>query len=214
MPDEKLENELNLALEMPEVYREKALNLNVGYTPDTSMWELIVKYSGSLDRIREELQISVVELANQYAVITIPQYLIDRLADYEEIEFIEMPKRLFIEVNEGRRASCINPLQTANYNLFGDGVLVGIIDSGIDYAHPDFRNDDGTTRIAVLWDQTIQGNPPEGYDIGTLYTSEQINEALRLPMPQRMDIVSSTDLSGHGTHVWCLKNISLLYEKG
>ncbi len=201
MPNGKLENELNLALEMPEADRKKALNLNVGYTPETNMWELIAKYSGSLDRIRQELQISVVELANNYAVLTIPEYLIDRLSEYEEIEFIEKPKRLFYEVNEGRRASCINPLQTENFNLFGDGVLVGIIDSGIDYSHPDFINEDGTSRIAVLWDQTIPGNPPEGYSIGTLYTREQINAALKIPMPQRMETVQSTDLSGHGTHV-------------
>ena len=34
-------------------------------------------------------------------------------------------------------------------------MLVAVIDSGIDYAHPDFCNSDGTTRIAVLWDQTL-----------------------------------------------------------
>ena len=201
MPNGKLDNELNLALEIPEAARDKALNLNVGYSPATNMWELIVKYSGSLERIRQELQISVVELMNNYAILTIPEYLIDRLAEYEEIEFIEKPKRLFYEVNEGRRASCINPLQTPNFNLFGDGILVAIIDSGIDYSHPDFINEDGTSRIAVLWDQTIPGNPPEGYSIGTLYTREQINEALQIPMPQRMELVQSTDLSGHGTHV-------------
>jgi subtilisin family serine protease len=201
MPNGKLDNELNLALEIPEAARDKALNLNVGYSPATNMWELIVKYSGSLERIRQELQISVVELMNNYAILTIPEYLIDRLAEYEEIEFIEKPKRLFYEVNEGRRASCINPLQTPNFNLFGDGILVAIIDSGIDYSHPDFINEDGTSRIAVLWDQTIPGNPPEGYSIGTLYTREQINEALQIPMPQRMELVQSADLSGHGTHV-------------
>ena len=201
MPDQKLENELNLALDLSEADRAKTVNLNVGYSPDTDMWELIVKYNGNLERVQEELGISVVELTNEYAILTIPQYLINRLSGYEEIEFVEKPKRLSYEVNEGRTASCINPLQTENYNLFGAGVLVAIIDSGIDYPHPDFRNEDGTTRISALWDQTIPGNPPEGYDIGTLYTSQQINEALLIPMPQRMEIVPSTDLSGHGTHV-------------
>ncbi len=207
MPDGKIENELNMALEVPEDTREKAYGLDVGYEPATNSWELIVKFSGSLERIRQELGISAVELAGQYAILTVPEYLIERLSDYEEIEFIEKPKRLFYEVNEGRTASCINPLQTETYNLFGEGVLVAVIDSGIDYSHPDFRNEDGTTRIAVLWDQTISGDPPVGYDTGTLYTQEQINEALRTPMPERLSIVPSTDLSGHGTHVRCLKNI-------
>ena len=205
MDNAKIENELNLALDVSEADRAKAVNLNVGYEPETNLWELIVKYSGSLARVREELQISAVELMNQYAILTIPEYLIGRLSDYEEIEYIEKPKRLFYEVNEGRTASCINPLQNENFNLFGEGVLVAIIDSGIDYSHPDFRNEDGTTRIEAIWDQTIPGGPPPGYDIGTLYTREQINEALRIPMPERMEIVPSTDLSGHGTHVRCLR---------
>src|SRR5690606_28252765 len=105
------------------------------------------KYSGSLDRIREDLDIAVVELSGGYAIITIAENLIDRLLNYEEIEFIEKPKRLFYEVDEGRAASCINPIQLSPYNLFGRGVLVAILDSGIDYSHPDFRNEDGTTRI-------------------------------------------------------------------
>lgn len=196
-----IDNQLNLALDVPQSVREKTLDLDVGYDMETNLWELIVKYHGNLERIAEELQISIVALANEYAIITIPEYLIDRLAQYEEIEFIEKPKRLFYEVNVGRTASCINPLQTGNYNLFGDDVLIAVIDSGIDYSHMDFRNDDGSTRILALWDQTIAGIPPLGYQIGTLYTREMINEALNTPMPQRLEIVPSTDLSGHGTHV-------------
>lgn len=196
-----IDNQLNLALDVPNAVRERTLDLDVGFEPETNSWELIVKHSGSLDRIEQELNIGVVELSNSYAIITIPENLIGRLVDYEEIEFIEKPKRLFYEVNEGRMASCINPIQLPPYSLFGEGVLVAIIDSGIDYSHPDFRNEDGTTRIEAIWDQTIPGNPPEGFCIGTLYTREQINEALMTPMPQRLDIVPSTDLSGHGTHV-------------
>lgn len=196
-----LENQLNLALDVPEEVREKTMNLGIGFNPADDTWELIVKYSGSLRPIEEELGISVVELSNGYAIITIPERLIDQLIQYEQIEFVEKPKRLFYEVDEGRTASCINPLQSTNFNLFGEGVIIAVIDSGIDYSHPDFRNEDGTTRILALWDQTIPGNPPPGFRIGTLYSREQINEALQLPMPERMDIVPSTDLTGHGTHV-------------
>lgn len=196
-----IENQLNLALDVPQNVRDQTLDLDVGYNAETNQWELIVKYHGDLRSIAEELQASIVELANGYAIITISEYLIDRLTTFEEIEFIEKPKRLFYEVNAGKVASCINPLQTAINNYFGNDVLIAVIDSGIDYSHMDFRNEDGSTRILALWDQTIPGSPPEGYDIGTLYTSETINEALNTPMPQRMEIVPSTDLSGHGTHV-------------
>ena len=79
---------------------------------------------------------------------------------------------------------------------------MAVIDSGIDYENPDFRNEDGTTRIAALWDQTIPGNPPEGYARGTEYTSEQINEALVLTdREERRALIPSRDNSGHGTAV-------------
>lgn len=201
MDSSKIENQLNLALSVPEATRAATRNLNVGFDASTRTWELIVKYTGSLHRVRDELQITAVEMMNEYAILTIPENQIPSLAGYTEIEFIEMPKHLYFEVNEGNTASCINPLQSGSYQLFGEGVLIAIIDSGIDYSHPDFRNEDGTTRISVLWDQTIRGTPPEGYDIGTVYTREEINEALQTPMPERLDIVPSTDLSGHGTHV-------------
>lgn len=202
MPIGKADNQLNLALDVSEQTREKTLDLDVGYAPELKTWELIVKYSGDISSIAQELDMIVVPLQNEYAIITIREDRIDRLSAFEEIEFIEKPKRLFYTVNEGRTASCINPLQTAQYNLFGKGVLIAIIDSGIDYSHPDFRNEDGTTRIIDLWDQTIPGNPPEGYQIGTLYTREQINAALAVRnIGERLSMIPSTDLSGHGTHV-------------
>ncbi len=202
MPDGKLDNQLNLALDVPEQIREKTLDLNVGYEPSVNMWQLIVKYSGDITRIAQELELTIVPLLNEYAIITIREDLIDRLSDFEEIEFIEKPKRLFYNVAQGRAASCINPLQTAQYNLFGKGVIVAVIDSGIDWTHPDFRNENGTTRILELWDQTIPGNPPAGYAVGTVYSREQINAALAVTdQAERLSMLPSTDLSGHGTHV-------------
>lgn len=198
----KTDSELNLALEVNEDVRERSLNLDVGYYPETRQWELIVKYSGDIMQVAEELDISVVPLLNQYAIVTISEFLIDRLAQYPQIEYIEKPNRLFYDVNIGRLASCINPLQTPQYNLFGRGVIIGVIDSGIDYAHPDFRLANGQTRILDLWDQTIPGSPPEGFNLGTLYTREQINAALEAPNNiRRLELVQSVDTNGHGSHV-------------
>lgn len=202
MDSGKASNDLNLALDVDEQVREKSADLDVGYNPEDSSWELIVRYNGDLSRIREEIPIQITELTSGYATVIIPQSRIDQFLSYPEIEFVEKPRRLTFAVSAGRAASCINPVQTAEFDLFGDGVIVAIIDSGIDYTHPDFRNEDGTSRILYLWDQTIPGNPPEGYTVGTLYTKEMLDEALaRRTVPERLELVPSVDLSGHGTHV-------------
>lgn len=202
MDSQKIANQLNLALNVSNNVRERTLDLDVGFDQETNRWEVIVKYNGNITRIEEELGATVIQLSNEYAIIIIEENLIPRLAGYVEIEFIDLPKRLFFAVNEAKATSCINYVQTTDLNLFGEGVIVAIIDSGIDYSHPDFINNNGKTRIIGLWDQTIPGNPPEGYRIGTLYTSEKINEALaKTSRSEQLEIVPSVDISGHGTHV-------------
>ena len=201
MNNQKLENVLNLALDATQEERQKSLELDVGYDAIEQEWDLIVKYSGNLDEIRA-LGIRIVELQNEYAIVTIKESLIERLTEFPQIEFIEKPKRLFFSVENGKLVSCIPPVQQPPLSLTGRGVLVAVIDSGIDYANAVFRNPDGTTRILYLWDQSLSENPPEEYLTGTEYTSEQINEALRQPTTaERRQIVPSQDISGHGTAV-------------
>lgn len=85
-----------------------------------------------------------------------------------------------------------NPWDLRGRGYTGKGVMIAVLDSGIDYAHPDFRNPDGSTRILELWDQTL----------GKIYTSQDINEALQASSEtERFDRIPSRDLSGHGTHV-------------
>lgn len=205
MASQKVENLLNLALDATEEEREKSLELDVGYNPIDREWDLIIKYSGNLDRVREVAS-DVVELQNEYAIITIRESLIMILAQFPEIEYIEKPKRLFFQVANGRRVSCIDAVQDTRFALFGQGILVAVIDSGIDYENADFRNEDGSTRIRYLWDQSLapaEGRvPPEGYFIGAEYTAAQIDEALRQPsIQERRRLVPSMDTSGHGTAV-------------
>lgn len=205
MTSQKVENILNLALDADQEEREKSMQLDVGYDPASRTWELIVKYSGSLMEVRR-LAESVTELVNEYAVIIIREADIEALAALPQIEYIEKPKRLFFQIANGKRVSCINEVQAARFSLFGQGILVAVIDSGIDYTHPEFRNPDQTTRIRAIWDQSLRPRegeaPPAGYETGVEYTKEQIDRALLAQtQAERTEIVATRDASGHGTAV-------------
>ena len=209
MDNQKRENLLNLALDATEEERLKSVNLNVGYDPGEKTWELIVRYNGSLESLRDE-GIRVDELAAGYAVLVVPESRIEQVSAMEQIVYIEKPKRLFFASNMARAASCLSTIQTSSGSgtggvgagagvisglesgLTGRGVLVAVIDSGIDYFHPDFRNPDGTTRIGLLADQ----------DRDRIYTREEINAALETgSRTSALALVPSTDPSGHGTAV-------------
>ncbi len=85
-------------------------------------------------------------------------------------------------------------------SLKGEGILIGIIDTGIDYANPLFQDGAGSTRIVSIWDQTtVQTEVPEGFQYGVEYTRKQINEALQSETPR--EIVPETDTNGHGTYM-------------
>ncbi|WP_242985465.1 S8 family peptidase [Vallitalea okinawensis] len=201
--NQKVDNELNLALDINKNELLKSTSLSVGYIEDDDAWEIIVKYNGDIISLADKYGALVEVLTDQYAIITISEDSIVELANENQIEYIEKPKNMKIQIEEALYDACIENVQNfPQYNLKGDGVLIGIIDSGIDYAHPDFRNEDGTTRIAYLWDQTIEGNPPEGFVFGSEYTRDQINEALQQENRQAMmEIVPSRDIIGHGTGV-------------
>lgn len=203
MNNSKRENLLNLALDATPEEREKSLELSVGYEPKEKTWEVIVKYSGSLRDLDMEFpEIQVTELSNEYAVLVLPESLLPALSERVEIEYIEKPKRLFFSVSQGIRASCITPVYQDTFALSGKSVIVALIDSGIDYMHPDFLTADGRSRILSIWDQTITGNPPPGYHLGTEFSQETINKALaQKTREEAYAICPSRDLSGHGTHV-------------
>ena len=215
MENQKLENLLNLAMAVTEEERLKSGQLNVGFSEKNRTWELIVKYNGDIARFANEL-IQIEELIAGYAIVTLPENLVDAFSKLNEVEYVEKPKRLYFSTLQGKRASCIFPVTTRQPFLTGKNVLIGIIDSGISWESAEFRNDAGGTRIRYLWDQTLTPENvnaqaggtvyadaaahPEGYSIGVEFEKERIDAAL-IADSGGGRLVPSFDASGHGTAV-------------
>lgn len=163
-------------------YSEEYFDIVVGEYENIQ--EIIERYNAECYQI----------IGDIYVIISVP---VDKYGDFiEDLSAVEIP---IIFGPYSKRSIEPGKLYAPQRNipLRGKGVLVGIVDSGIDYNHQVFINEDGTTKILRIWDQTIPGNPPDGFHFGTEYTEEDINEALKTENPY--DIVPSKDISGHGT---------------
>lgn len=211
--NQKLEDLLQLALQTSEETRERTEDLNVGFNASDRTWELIVKYHGSLDALKA-LNVKVEYLIAGYAILTVPEQLVEAMAELEEIEYVEKPKRYFYQVTNPVADSCIVQVTGRDLALSGEGVLLAVLDSGIDYRLPEFRRRDGSTRIRFLWDQTLKNQtgeegentdlrmPPEGFQQGVEFSKEQINAALQAASPQQQfQLLPTVDTGGHGTAV-------------
>ena len=152
-----------------------------------------MKYHGDLASVLREKfpTVSGTYLLNDFAILRIPERDVPGVIALREIEYAEKPKRLFFALNRARAASCFLPSQSGNEGLTGRGVLVAVIDSGIDLFHEDFRNEDGTTRILYLDDQVT----------GKTYEKAEIDELLRGEKTPGNFGSPSFDTSGHGTAV-------------
>ena len=198
MVSQKLESVLNLGLSMSEEQRGLSGEINSAFQAQTGTWELIVKYNGDLLQY-ERSGIVIEPLIAGYAIVTIQEDLIQEFVGIPEVEYVEMPRRLFYSVSQAKEASCFAG-KVVRQNLTGAGVLLAVIDSGIDYTLPCFRKEDGTTRIRYIWDQSLvpqQGEKtPQGFAMGVEYDREEIDEALMSGVRLR-----TRDVSEHGTAV-------------
>ena len=197
--DEKFENQLNLALDLSEEEREKSEDLDAGYDKETNQWEVIFRYSGTLDTIKRSETTVIEPLSMGYAIAYIKENELDTFSRNEQVIFIEKPKNLLLNRQPSIAASCMLSVKNPPLSLTGRGVFVAVIDTGIDIFHPDFIDDDGNTKIYELWDQTVSGTPPSPFVNGNVYTREEINAVLHSENGRRM--FESRDNSGHGTHV-------------
>ncbi len=217
MDSQKLENILNLSLEVSGEERERSLELDVGVEEDR--WELIVKYHGNLEealsRAAEEIEgeggarqaeslFQAEYLLPGYAILTVDKNNIPLLSRIQEIDYVEKPKALYegaISISQGKLESCIQEVTGRPPGLTGEGCLIGVPDSGIAYKDRAFLDENGQSRILYLWDQTQSPDrergyfPPRGFHTGVEFSGQQLNDS----------IVTGEELtfdrSGHGTGV-------------
>lgn len=185
MDNEKIENLLQLSLAVTSQERKKSGELSTGYNASENTFQVIVRYVDNLKRV-EEMGIAVDYLLGEYAILNVTKEQIFAIASYDEIIYIEQPKRVYYQVLQGKLVSCITRVQTDSDGLSGEGILVGIIDSGIDFFHPEFIMD-GKTRILTYYDQWQ----------GVILEQNQINEILQGERAGNL----YRDSSGHGTAV-------------
>lgn len=173
-----------------------AVNRDKIYSDD--YFDLIIDYSGNL-KVLEKYDKDSVNIINFFlAVVHVPiseinEEIISRMG------YAVLPNLFGTIADANLEASGILRLRNVpNFNLRGKGVLIGFLDTGIDYTNPVFQNADQTTRIISIWDQTINSEQlPQGMVYGTEYLSEQINEAIKNADPYT--VVPSKDEAGHGT---------------
>lgn len=191
----KTDAELMLAQNITEEERK--------HDSDLEIFEVVLKYYGDISYLEsnEYGNIKLVILLAGYAVAYVNMDELKILENAKEVIYIEKPRRLFFSVMYGSQVSCITGFQKNDTGIYGEGVICALIDSGIDYSHPVFLDQNGKTRIIALWDQTIDGNPPQGYIVGSVYSENDINRAIEAGKREQFDIVPSRDISGHGTHV-------------
>lgn len=224
--NQKLNPALALSLSLDDTKRMESPWLRSGFSPDINTWKLILFYNGSLEEIQKEIPFSFIPLLGNFAILFIQEKYLPAFLAYPQVLYVELSRPIYENALTGIASSCLpdyNIITGRNVNettLTGKGTVIAILDSGVDYIHPDFRNADGSTRILAYWDQSLPfihnhfsiNNP---YNLGIIFSEEDLNQLLTgannfsffdSSTPTALGSASeslspSEDSSGHGTHI-------------
>lgn len=176
---------------MDEQQCREAVYSNVWY-------DLILRKDDVIDEMTEDE--CLMKLDGAYQMWYFSRDMLPEI-NFETYTYSAVPKCLTPLSERALDASGILQIRNQpNLSLTGEGVLIGIVDSGISYQDAAFRYEDGSSRIVAIWDQTVEdGTPPFDYFYGQEYTQQMINEALASENPLLR--VPENDPVGHGTAV-------------
>ena len=161
-------------------------------------FDFIFEYNSEVQNVFDEYERFCVHTATEYVCIYVAPVEGTEFS-IEEYSYTAIPKLYgLMDTTAVEDTGALRLQNVTGFGLSGRGVIVGFVDTGIDYENDAFRLNTGQTRIAGIWDQTIQsGNSPEGFVYGTEYTRADIDRALQSDNPR--EIVPHIDENGHGT---------------
>mgnify|MGYP003369507784 FL=1 len=166
--------------------------------------DFISTYSALPEQLSAMTGIECIDfVSRQFAVLHIPMDDLESPMNFSYYTYSAIPKLYSLLATDSMEASGILPAsRIPAFGNQGQGVLIGFVDTGIDYQNPLFRKEDGSSRILGIWDQTLETGAPDpvnGFQAlyGTQYSREEIDQALAAPDP--LALVPSADENGHGT---------------
>ncbi len=196
---DKIKNDRGLKVRLPETYNgyEKVISYNGNDLNGITIPVLIkaAQVSAASNTIRS-FNGTIETVAGNIISAEIPVSSITLLAAMPEILYIDASTISKVKIDVSRIEAKVDKLHNGtgiSRPYKGNGVVVGFVDSGIDWKHPDFHNTNGN-RIKYLWDMSGQSNPPSGYNYGTEYTKAQLDA-------NQCQEIDGDDGEGHGTHV-------------
>lgn len=197
--ENNIDTQLELAVSTSGSFDSSEEELYIGYNRTSNTWTLLIRYYDNISDLAERYLIRIFYLLSDYAIIEISENNIAAFAADPRILYVEKPKSVQQQVSYAQYASCLSGTFINNYGLDGNGTLLAVIDSGIDYRHEEFIRD-GKSRIFELWDQQMAYSPDfeNIFGLGRIYSNEELNEILD---GTYTGVVPSEDTTGHGTQV-------------
>lgn len=173
---------------------------------DPNLASFLVEYRGNFEEQIDKVSYACGNIiTDKIGVVLLSAEKIDQLLiDVPSITFYDFRTMFVLEQISPSNVDNITNIKINPYlHLTGRGILIGIVDTGINYLNQEFIREDGTSRVTNIWDQTIQNGNDESVIAGKTYSNEQINNAIKAHGNNQdpYAIVPSKDERGHGTKV-------------
>ncbi len=185
-------------------YLLRKLRANAKETPEQAgraTLQVLVRYTGDVETLRQ-CGLFIMGDVSGVAIGEINEADLEKLERLENVSYIGTEPPVRAQLNTSVPEIHADVVRTASTPYTGAGVVIGILDTGIDIFHKNFRKPDGTSRILSIWDQTLVASgsqhPPAGYTIGVEFSPADIAAGLAHP-DQPFGHLDGT--SGHGTNV-------------